>query len=170
MADTLKNLILTKLNKKRINPYDIRQRVSNTPLEREKKMKSEFKTELEISVCPENEGIYILDAPLVYESELLGKTVTVPKDFYTDLASVPRVPIAYMFYGGRSHREAVIHDYLYRVDSDPVVTCMIANRVFLEAMIARGKSKLKVAYPMFLGVCAGGWLLFHKKKVADRIS
>ncbi len=132
-------------------------------------MKSQFKTELEISVCPDNEGIYVLDSPLVYDSELLNRTITVPKDFYTDLASVPRVPIAYMFYGGRSHREAVIHDYLYRIDSDPVVTCMTANKIFLEAMKARGKSLWKIAYPMFAGVCLGGWALFHKKRVADKL-
>ena len=133
-------------------------------------MKSEFKTNLEISVCPDNEGIYILDTDLVYNSKILDRTVRVPKGFYTDLASVPRMPIAYWFYGGRSHREAVIHDYLYRLDSDPVVTCMMANKVFLEAMKVRGKSLWKVAYPMYVGVCLGGWLLFHKKKVAEKLT
>jgi len=132
-------------------------------------MKSKFLTELKISVCPDNESVYQLDADLVYDSELLKQIVIVPKGFYTDLASVPRMPIAYWFYGGRSHRESVIHDYLYRVDSDPIVTCMVANNVFLEAMKARGKS-LGVAYPMYWGVCALGWTQFHKKKVVDKLS
>lgn len=129
---------------------------------------SKFKTGLKITVCSENEGIYILDADLVYDSDLLKRQVVIKAGFYTDFASVPRMPIAYMFYGGRSHHEAVVHDYLYRIDSDPVVGCMTANKVFLEAMIARGKSLWKVAYPMYWGVCLGGWTKFHKMKVAEK--
>ncbi len=132
-------------------------------------MESKFRTELKTTVSEIDDSVYILDQELVYDSEILGKTIIVPSGFNTDFASVPRFPIAYLFYGGRSHREAVIHDYLYRIDSDPVVGCMIANKIFLEAMKARGKS-LGVAYPMFWGVVLGGWTKFHKLKVTDKLT
>lgn len=38
---------------------------------------------------------------------------TIPKGFYTDLASVPRVPFAYMLFGGIGQKAAVLHDGLY---------------------------------------------------------
>jgi hypothetical protein len=78
------------------------------------------------------------------------------------------VPVAYTLFGDRAHREAVIHDYLFRKDSIPKVSFMDANIVFLEAMTLRGKSKF-VRYSMFLGVCLGSIFCFHKKKVKDNI-
>jgi hypothetical protein len=126
---------------------------------------AKFITELEISLKPDSDKIYILDFPLIYKSDVLG-TIKVPKEFYTDFASVPRVPIAYMFFGDRAHREAVLHDYLYRLDSKPQATYMEANRVFLEAMYVRKKSFV-VRYIMYLGVVLGGWASYHKRKVED---
>lgn len=126
---------------------------------------SEFKTELDIKLIKDDK-VWWVDSPLVYQSDLLNATITVPKGFQTDLASVPRVPIAYIAFGGRAHRESVIHDYLFRIDSCPVVTFMQANKTFLEAMKVRGKS-LFVRMSMYAGVCVGGYFLFHKKKVQD---
>lgn len=128
---------------------------------------AKFLTELAARLI-DDDSIWVIDAPLVYESDILKCTVTVPKGFQTDFASVPRVPIAYWFYGGKSHREAVIHDYLYRIDSAPVVECGVANDVFFEAMKCRGKSVF-VRYPMWWGVCFGGWSLFHKRNVMDEL-
>jgi len=45
-------------------------------------------------------------------------TVTVPAGFYTDWASVPRLPWVYMKYGNTGHEAALVHDYLYRLDSE----------------------------------------------------
>jgi len=139
---------------------------------------SKFLTELTISEI--GDKLWKLHEPLVYKSDILTKTVTdtagfkfdvpyvitVPVGFITDLASVPRVPIVYQFWGGRCHREAVIHDYLYRKDSDPVASFMTANRVFLEAAEARGKS-IQVRYPMFWGVVLGGRCSYHRRLVKD---
>ena len=111
--------------------------------------------------------VWRLCDPLVYQSDIIG-TVIVPEGFYTDLASVPRIPIIFMLWGGRSHHEAVIHDYLYRIDSLPVVSEHIANEVFFEAMCARGKCWY-VKYFMYWGVCLGGFTSYHKKKVEDRL-
>ena len=130
-------------------------------------MKAQFLSELDIKLT-DNDCIWTLESPLVYYSELLDVKIEVPTGFETDFASVPRVPIAYMFYGGRCHREAVIHDYLYRTNSIPVVTFMQANDVFLEAMKVRGKS-WGVRFPMYWGVCSGGYFSYHKRRVEDKL-
>ena len=123
---------------------------------------SKFLTELNIIEI--GDKLWELHSNLIYNSDLLGRTLVVPKGFITDLASVPRIPIVYQAWGGRCHREAVIHDFLFRIDSKPVVSYMMANRVFLEAAEARGKSFF-IRYPMFWGVCIGGWFSYHKKRV-----
>jgi hypothetical protein len=141
---------------------------------------AKFLTELDCVLREDSDCIWVLRKPLVYFSDLIGK-VAVPIDFpvggmpvegdctfETDFASVPRVPVVYTLYGDRAHREAVIHDYLYRVDSVPVVSFSMANRVFLEAMKARGKP-WHVRYPMYVGVCIGGCSSYHKRKVHDKL-
>ena len=124
---------------------------------------SKFLTDLEIKCCPTNEGLWEIHEPLVYESDLVG-VVTVPAGFFTDLASVPRVPFIYESWGNRAHRAAVIHDYAYRIDSTPQFTYRQANAVFREAMEATGAS-FKIRWPMWLGVFLGGWTSYHKRKV-----
>ena len=125
---------------------------------------SSFKTELDAQLI-DNDRIWIILSPLVYDSDLVGE-VTIPKNFQTDFASVPRLPVIYLLYGDRAHRESVVHDYLYRIDSLPVVSYNTANRVFLEAMKCRGKSRF-VRWGMYAGVCLGGHKYFHKQKVGD---
>ena len=126
---------------------------------------AEFLTELDISLRGDSDKVYVLKSPLIYESDILDRIV-VPPGFQSDFASVPRVPIAYMLFGDRAHREAVLHDYMYRIDSQPVATYSQANCVFLEAMKVRGKN-LFVRHSMYLGVVLGGWTSYHKKKVFD---
>jgi len=128
-------------------------------------MMAKFLTTLKVEDI--SDSVWRLLEPLIYESDIVGK-ITVPAGFYTDLASVPRIPIVFMFFGERSHHEAVIHDYLYRIDSMPQVTFGEANDVFLEAMEARGKS-LFIRKPMYWGVCLGGMSSYHKKKVEDKL-
>jgi hypothetical protein len=130
---------------------------------------SEFLSELEIRLV-NGDCIWELDYSLKYKSDLLNCEITVPAGFQTDLASVPRwIPIASNALMGRAHREAVIHDYLYRKDSNPIVSEFFANRVFLEAMGLREKPWY-VRYPMYLGVCLGGWTSYHKLYVNDRLA
>jgi len=123
---------------------------------------AEFLTELTLENL--NDKYWKLIQSLLYKSDILQCVVEIPFNFITDLASVPRIPIAYWFWGGRVHREAVLHDYLYRIDSIPVVSFSIANKVFLEAMKARGKT-FYVRYPMYTGVVIGGQSSYHKKEV-----
>jgi len=125
-------------------------------------MKSGFLTELDTHM--KGDKVHVLDSPLVYVSELLDTIIEVPAGFETDLASVPRIPIIYELWGNRAHREAVIHDYLYRYDSIPLVARPIADAVFREAMKARGVSWW-IRWPMWAGVCLGGWGSYHKRSV-----
>lgn len=127
---------------------------------------SRFLTELDVELR-DDDSVWVTRNPLLYESDLAGM-IEVPAGFYTDFASVPRVPVAYAFFGDRAHRESVIHDYLFRKDAVPNVSFMTANRVFLEAMKLRGKSFL-IRYPMYWGVCLGSIFCFHVKRVADSI-
>ena len=127
---------------------------------------AEFCTDLDCKLI-NNDSVWCLNSPLVYTSDIVGK-VEVPAGFETDFASVPRVPIAYSLFGDRAHREAVIHDYLYRTDSVPQVSRSKADNVFFEAMKVRGKSFF-VRYSMYWGVVLGGWTAYHKKNVMEKI-
>ena len=126
---------------------------------------AKFLTELDVRCV--NDGVWILDAPLRYESDVVG-FIEVPTGFQTDFASVPRIPIAYMMFGDRAHRESVLHDYLYRIDSIPVVERSQADDVFFEAMKECGKGFF-VRYAMYWGVRFGGWTAYHKKMVIDKL-
>ena len=131
-------------------------------------LKSGFMTDLDVRVKAGTDNVKIVLSPLKYWSVLLQMLVEVPVGFETDLASVPRVPIAYQLWGNRAHREAVLHDYLYRADSNPDVSCSLANEIFFEAMKSTGKPR-RIYYPMWLGVVIGGWTAYHKKKVGDKL-
>ena len=137
-------------------------------------MKSQFLTELDIGLCPSNEGIWWLRTPLVYYSDLLKTEIVVPPayidvKFYTDLASVPRIPIIYELWGNRAHTEAVIHDFLFCKNSFPSVSFVMANRIFLEAMQVREKPAY-ISYPMFTGVMAFSYPAFHRRNVEDDLT
>lgn len=82
-----------------------------------------------------------------YHSSLLGQIVSVEPGFYTDLASVPTLPVIYALYGGRYARPAVVHDHLCRQAYLRRERC---DRVFLEAM--RLENALEVAAMQSMGV------------------
>ena len=77
-------------------------------------------------------------------------SLTVPKGFSTDLASVPRLPGTYMLFGGKARRSAILHDYLYelRYPRD------WADAVFRAAMVHEVGPITR--YLMWLGVRVGG--------------
>lgn len=83
------------------------------------------------------------DAPPIF--------VTVPAGFTTDLASVPRLPGAYLLFGGRARRSAILHDYLYMTRWDR----KFADDAFLAAMKTEGVNAF-TRWAMWLGVRVGG--------------
>lgn len=121
-------------------------------------MKSEFLTDLVVKQI--NDTTWALSFPLDYNSELLNDTIGVPGGFVTDFASVPRVPIAYTLFGNRAHRESVVHDFLYQTH---LTSKAIADKIFLEAMKARGKP-FWVRWTMYLGVRIGGGSAYRTGK------
>jgi hypothetical protein len=110
-------------------------------------MTAEFVTKLDARF--KEDGVWVLNDVLAYHSDVIDQTITVPKGFETDFASVPRLPFAYALFGGVAQEEAVIHDYLYR--NRPDIPRAKADAVFFEAMCVRGK-KPWVRYPMWWGV------------------
>lgn len=76
-------------------------------------------------------GLWTVQKPLVYESDVAGRTITVPVGFQTDFASVLRLPVMYTLFGDKAHAAATVHDYLYRTGELPRAT---ADAVFKEAI------------------------------------
>lgn len=89
--------------------------------------------------------------------------ITVPKDYVTDLASVPRALWAIFPPFGRYTAAAVVHDYLYNEQHvDGVrITRKWSDDVFLLAM-----KDLNVGWwrrtAMYSGVRAGGWVPWRR--------
>ena len=100
----------------------------------------------------EDDKTWVLLAPLVYQSVILNTTLEIPAGYTTDLASVPRLPIVYYFWGNLAHHEAIPHDWIYGTH---IVSKKLADLVFLEAMKARNKKRW-IYEPMYLAVKYGG--------------
>ena len=97
-------------------------------------------------------GRWFLFAPLVYESKVAGRVITVPAGFPTDLASTPRIPIIYEALGNIAVRAAVVHDYLYSSGRE---SRAVADAVLREAAQLTGVSWWK-RWAMWAGVRVGG--------------
>jgi hypothetical protein len=119
-------------------------------------------------LCREDisDKIFKLTCPLIYTCDILKCDIVVPVGFYSDGASVPRVPIVFDLWGDRAHREAVLHDYLYCYDSQPQHDFDQANDIFLEAMTSRNVPDL-VRYPMYEAVCMFGHKFYNKRSYLD---
>ena len=109
--------------------------------------------------------VYRLLEPLIYDSG--EQIITVPAGFETDLASVPRLPIVYLEWGDRAHREAVLHDYLYSIEAVPELPRKACDKLFRQAMISRG-NPWWIYQPMYWGVRLGGWTGYKKLPVFYR--
>lgn len=106
---------------------------------------------------PRGRSTYKLLAPLVYQSDMIGRTISVPFGFVTDYASVPRLPLAFLVTGDRAHEAAVIHDWLYttHVIDHLEIPRELADAIFREAVEA-AEGKAWLATLMWLGVRLGG--------------
>lgn len=120
-----------------------------------------FIGELDTRLVDEFDNLHRLLAPFGFYSAILGREVTAPADFLTDFASVPRIVGAYLLYGGKGKRAAVIHDLLYHTRE---VDRKTADAVFHEALAASGYSGL-TAGPMWAAVRVGGWVGWSKPNV-----
>lgn len=120
-------------------------------------MKSRFLTALVVAHV--SDSIKRLIYPLEFESESLGRVVTVPAGFETDFASVPRLPLAYLMFGGVGDPAAVVHDYAY--SGRLGISRAQADTLFREALAAldadslAGKSSVKKTL-------SGAWFSFRR--------
>lgn len=144
-------------------------------------MKTGFLDLLDSKEIGESDGktIYRLNSHLRFVLNY-NSMVIVPEGFETDLASVPRLPLVYAIWGNRAHREAVMHDYLYRKDAvimcydsrfpqvswERKVTKEDADWYFRLAMISRGQPYY-IYQPMYLAVRSCGGPSFHRMMVND---
>lgn len=112
------------------------------------------------------ENKWVLRNNLIYERA--GVTITVPAEFETDFASVPRVPIAYLLVGNSAHEAAVVHDYLYRKNSIPCVEKKDADEIFLDAMKDMNVPGWQ-RYTMYWAVRLFGAGSYHKRNVEDKL-
>jgi hypothetical protein len=110
---------------------------------------SHFKTSLNMTAVAKG---WVLNERFIYYSDLLSREIVVPKSFFTDLASVPRimrwlVPVA----NAKNRRAAVVHDLLchrkYQLYYG--INQRQADAVFREALEVCGVSKIG---------CYGMWL------------
>lgn len=119
------------------------------------KIKPKFLNTLHMELINDHDkDKFRLLAPLVYLSAVMGGEITVPEGTVTDLASVPRLPLAYLLAGDTARYPAVIHDYLY---SSKKVKRSQADAVFLEAMEVVGVPWWR-RYMMWMGVRTFGWI------------
>lgn len=100
-----------------------------------------------------------LTKDFIFFSEIIGRCV-IPTGFVCDWESVPLLK-------GTSKVGGLIHDYLCRIDSGPVVTKKVAADVYLEAMKARGNSYWRRYGKYWTVRFAPGY--FHKKYVSWKI-
>lgn len=84
---------------------------------------------------------WLLDGDLIYDSDILGRNIVVPRGTFTDLASVPwfarwLVPVS----TGRNRLAAIVHDYLCRPEGKIRynVSQKTADKVFREALLVCG--------------------------------
>jgi hypothetical protein len=82
----------------------------------------------------------------------------VPIGFKTDLDSVPRIPIFYMLFKGRTRCAAIVHDYLYSRGFDRKA----ADEIFLQLMeLERVRRRYRL--PIYAAVRVFGWSRYKKK-------
>jgi hypothetical protein len=84
----------------------------------------------------------------VFESEQFGDVV-VPASFRTNYASVPRMPLIFLWAGDRVHKEAALHDAEYTLRRR---TREEADALFLEALLLNPLISRPLAYAMHQAV------------------
>jgi hypothetical protein len=105
---------------------------------------------------------WILAGPLLYYSKLYDLHIQVPKQFKTDLASIPRGFRNIININGPHRAPAIVHDWLYAVRGEMVSVRLSradCDEIFREAMKHAGVSWL-VRNIMYSAVRVGGWLSF----------
>lgn len=118
-----------------------------------------FVTKLKVTDHLPNEW-RLLASLIYYTSDKYCHAIAVPKGFITDLASIPAALRMIFNPNGESRKAAVLHDWLY---CSRIYPRMEADAIFREALLVCGVSA-PVAWAMWAGVRAGGWLYYNRRK------
>jgi len=103
----------------------------------------------------------VVSEPWSVKVHRLQMVFTVPTGFEFDLDSVPRLPLVYLLFKGRSGlRAPCLHDFMYR-EAFPTTTRLEADLAYWDAMRSFGVPLLWAAFH-FLGVRLGGWRGWRK--------
>jgi hypothetical protein len=133
---------------------------------------SAFKSKIAISPVAGTDDLWILDEPIVYQSDLLGREIEVPAGFIYDGNSIPSwlklLPIVSYFikdkiaYPG----SAALHDFGYRYgtlgERDQV------DALYREALEVEGATKAR-REARYRGVRLGGWVSWGRYRKAERV-
>lgn len=96
----------------------------------------------------------------------LQRMLVVPKGFEFDLDSVPRLPLIYLLFKGRSGlRAPCLHDYLYQHNPFNIKRSE-ADLVYWDAMRSFGVPMIWSQFH-FLGVRLGGWRGWNQYRDRD---
>lgn len=106
---------------------------------------------------------YTLVEPLLYVSDLFGRSLLVPAGFKTDLASVPRILWNILPPFGSYSSAAVIHDFLYQFNG---VSRVQADAILNEAMQVQNVGRW-TRWTIWSGVRLGGWKPWNAYRAAQ---
>lgn len=118
-------------------------------------MAAERFTTLDVRKVEESVRDWQLLSPFAVLVTIGDKTyhIYVPAGFITDFASVPRIPLAFMLFGGIGDYAAVVHDWLYR---NGLYTREECDAIFWELLVYVDKTSVFRANLMRVGVRIGG--------------
>ena len=92
-------------------------------------------------------------------------SISVPRGFITDFASIPRVFWRVILPTGRHREAAVVHDYLYAVGDRHKA---VADAIFLEAMTVLGVPRWR-RWVMFFAVLFFGGKAWNGHRQRDTV-
>lgn len=121
-------------------------------------------TDLVVSDYEGKEDMWILQEDLIYEADS-GDIWVIPKRYYGDFASVPR--LFWVFFPPTSIRKAPwVHDYIYS-ERPEGVRRKEADNLLRECMYAEGVGGFK-NWAIYTAVRMGGALSWNKNKTSGK--
>lgn len=121
----------------------------------------------ELHLSPVEEGIFKLEKKFIVQVD--NYTITIPKGFHSDFASIPRVfwPVQSP-YDYKNIAPAILHDYQYTCPNN--LTRRQIDSIFYSALIDNRVNPV-VAYAFWIAVRVGGSSHFNKDNhcaIADK--
>ena len=112
--------------------------------------------------------LWILDEPILYQSDLLGRIIDIPAGFIYDGNSIPEwmkfIPILSGFLKDRISYPgaAALHDFGYRYGT--LGPREVVDALYREALEVEGAGKAR-RFARFWGVRLGGWRSWERYRV-----